>query len=205
MRLKPVLAMARKDLLIFFGDRRSVILSFVVPIAIASFFGSIFSGSGSSEPARIDVAMVDQDNSTISKGIVAGAQADKNLKLSMPSEPAARDAVKRGRTAVAVIIPKGFGEASGQAFFGAGAKPTLGFLYDPSRRTELAMVRGILTEHVMQAVSKEMFGGAQGRTLVNQMLPQVDSLPMERGQKAALLKMLMSVQGYYNHQSAAST
>ena len=205
MRLKPVLAMARKDLLIFFGDRRSVILSFVVPIAIASFFGSIFSGSGSSEPARIDVAIVDQDNSTISKGIVAGAQADKNLKLSMPSEPAAREAVKSGRAAVAVIIPKGFGEASGQAFFGAGAKPTLGFLYDPSRRTELAMVRGILTEHVMQAVSKEMFGGAQGRTLVNQMLPQVDSLPMERGQKAALLKMLMSVQGYYNQQSAAST
>src|SRR5438093_137913 len=53
MRLKPVLAMVRKDLLIFFGDRRSVILSFVVPIAIASFFGSIFSGSGSSDPARI--------------------------------------------------------------------------------------------------------------------------------------------------------
>ena len=45
MRLTPVLAMVRKDLLIFFGDRRSVILSFLVPIAIGSFFGSLFGGS----------------------------------------------------------------------------------------------------------------------------------------------------------------
>jgi len=194
MSLMPLYAMVRKDLLLFFGERRSVILSFVVPIAIASFFGSIFSGPGSSEPARIDVAVVDHDNSTISKAIVAGARVDKNLKLSMPAEPEARDAVKRGKMSVAVIIPKGFGEASGKAFLGIGAQPAVGLLYDPSHGTELAMVRGILTQHVMQAVSKEMFGGAQGRSLVEQTLPQVDSLPMERNQKAALLQMLKSVQ-----------
>ena len=64
------------------------------------------------------------------------------------------------------------------------------------------MVSGILTQHVMQAVSKEMFGGPQGRALVAQSLPQVESLPMERKQKAALLQMLRSVQGFYNQQSA---
>ena len=31
----PLLAMIRKDLQLFFSDRRSVIVSFVVPIAIA--------------------------------------------------------------------------------------------------------------------------------------------------------------------------
>ena len=74
MALIPLLAMVRKDLQLFFSDRRSVIVSFVVPIAIASFFGSIFSGAGSNrEPARIAVAIVDQDGSAISKAIVAGA------------------------------------------------------------------------------------------------------------------------------------
>ena len=204
MRLVQIFAMVRKDLLLFFGDRRSVILSFVVPIAIASFFGSIFSGSSSREPARIDVAVVDHDNSTISKAIVGGARADKNLKLSMPTEPEARDAVKRGKMSVAVIIPKGFGEASGKAFLGLGPQPALGLLYDPSHGTELAMVRGILAEHVMQAVSKEMFGGAQGRSLVDQTLPQIESLSMDRNQKAALLQMLKSVQSFYNQQSAAT-
>ena len=44
MAVIPLLAMVRKDLQLFFADRRSVIISFVVPIAIASFFGSIFGG-----------------------------------------------------------------------------------------------------------------------------------------------------------------
>ncbi len=58
-------------------------MSFAVPIAIASFFGSIFSGpSRNSEPARISVAIVDQDGSAISKAIVSGAQADRNLRIT---------------------------------------------------------------------------------------------------------------------------
>ena len=81
----------------------------------------------------------------------------------MPTDAEARDAVKRGRTSVAIIIPKGFGDASGKAFFGNGEKPPLDVLYDPSHTVEVAMVRGILTQHVMEAVSKEMFGGEQGR------------------------------------------
>ena len=78
MAVIPLLAMVRKDLQLFFSDRRSVIVSFVVPIAIASFFGSIFSGAGqNSEPARIAVAIVDQDGSAISQAMVAGAESDR--------------------------------------------------------------------------------------------------------------------------------
>ena len=101
MAFIPLAAMVRKDLLLFFSDRRSVIVSFVVPIAIASFFGSIFSGPGNNaEPARIAVSIVDHDSSAISKAIVAAADADKNFRLTRPDEAGARDAVKRGRTSV---------------------------------------------------------------------------------------------------------
>ena len=203
MALIPLLAMVRKDLQLFFGDRRSVIVSFVVPIAIASFFGSIFSGPGnSSEPARIAVAIIDQDASAISKAIVAGAQADKNLKLTMPSEEEARNAVRRGKTSVAIVIPRGFGDASGKAFFGDGDKPALGVLFDPSHTVEVAMVRGILTQHVMEAVSREMFGGEQGRKAVEQTLPRIEaSATMPADQKRALVEMLGSVQKFYNQPS----
>jgi ABC-type multidrug transport system permease subunit len=205
MALIPLLAMIRKDLLLFFSDRRSVIVSFVVPIAIASFFGSIFSGpSNNSEPARIAVAIIDQDDSAVSKGIVSGAQADRNLKVTMPAEDEAREAVKRGRTAVAIIIPKGFGDASGKAFFGNGEKPPLTVLYDPSHSVEVAMVRGILTQHVMEAVSKEMFGGAQGRAVVEQTLPQIEASAMPADQKRALVDMLKSVQNFYKQPDDAT-
>jgi ABC-2 type transport system permease protein len=206
MALIPLLAMIRKDLLLFFSDRRSVIVSFVVPIAIASFFGAVFSGGGQNrEPARIAVAVVDQDASAISKAVIAGAQADKNLNLAMPTEEEARDLVRRGKTAVAVIVPKGFGDAAGKAFFGDGEKPALILLHDPSRSVELAMVRGILTQHVMEAVSQEMFGGDQGRRLVEQTLPQLQSSSMPSDQKRLLIEMLGSVQKYYNRQPAEGT
>jgi ABC-2 type transport system permease protein len=204
MSVTPLLAMVRKDLQLFFSDRRSVIVSFVVPIAIASFFGAVFSGGGQNrEPARIGVAIVDQDNSQISKAIIAGADGDRNLKVSKPSEDDARAAVKKGTTPVAVVIPKGFGDASGQAFFGDGVKPVLTLLHDPSKSTELAMVRGVMTQHVMEAVSQEMFGGDQGRQLIDQALPQIQaSGSMPADQKRNLVDMLGSLQKYYKDQPA---
>ena len=205
MAFIPLLAMVRKDLQIFFSDRRSVIVSFVVPIAIGSFFGSVFgSGGQSREPARIAVAIVDQDGSAISKAVLTGAETDKNLAVTKPTEVEARDLVKRGKTAVAVIIPKGFGDAAGRAFFSNGEKPSLGLLHDPSRSMELAMVRGVLTQHVMEAVSQEMFGGDQGRQLVEQTLPQIESSSMPADQKGLLVDMLRSVQRY-NERPAAGT
>jgi ABC-2 type transport system permease protein len=167
MPITPLLAMIRKDLQLFFSDRRAVIVSFVVPIAIASFFGMVFAGAGgnSGEPARIAIAMVDRDMSAISKAVVAGAQADRSLTVTLPPEDEARDAVRRGRTAVAVVIPPGFGDAAGKALFGGGDKPELSLLHDPSRGAEFAMVRGMLTQHVMEAVSHDMSGGARRITL----------------------------------------
>ncbi|MES2177042.1 MAG: ABC transporter permease [Gemmatimonadota bacterium] len=200
MRFGPLRAMVRKDLLLFFSDRRSVIVAFVVPIAIASFFGSIFSGTSTSEPARIKIAVVDRDSSVISRGILASVQADRTLAITQPTEEAARDEVKGGKTSVAVIIPKDFGNASGKAFLGIGPHPTLELLFDPSRRTELAMVRGILSGHVIEAVSREMFGGAQGRALIDASVSGAQQAPGGAGQSAALVQMLRAVQGYYNMQ-----
>jgi ABC-2 type transport system permease protein len=201
----PLLAMIRKDLQLFFSDRRSVIVSFVVPIAIASFFGAIFSANGpNSEPARIAIAVVDQDGSAISRAIVASAEADTSLKVAKPAEDAARDSVRKGNTAVAVIIPKGFGDASGRAFFGGGEKPVLTMLHDPSKSMELAMVRGVLTQHVMEAVSREMFSGEQGRTLVDQTLSQVqESTSLPADQKRTLADLMGSLRRFYRDQPAA--
>ena len=197
--LTPVIAMVRKDLLLFFSDRRSVIVSFVVPIAIASFFGSIFSGaSRNGERARVAVMVVDRDESAISRGIASGAQADTNLAVTLTNADVARDSVRRGKTSVGVIIPKGFGEASGAALFSNGEKPELEMLYDPSRAMELAMVRGILTQHVMESVTREMFGGAQGRAYLEKAIPQIEASGMSQEQKQLLLQVLRAVSRFYD-------
>ena len=197
-------ALVRKDLQIFFTDRRAVVLTLAIPIAIASFFGSIFSGpTRNNDRVRISVGIVDLDGSAISKAVVSGAQADPNLRVLTPTEDDARDSVQRGQVTVAVVIPKGFGDKAGAAFFGNGERPPLDVLFDPSRSVEVAMMRGILTEHVMQAVSKEMFGGEQGKALVAQVLPQIAASTMPDDQKKALVEMLKSVDNYYKQPAGA--
>ena len=43
-------ALVKRDLRLFFMDRRAVIMSFAAPIAIATFFGYIFGGVTSDRP-----------------------------------------------------------------------------------------------------------------------------------------------------------
>jgi ABC-2 type transport system permease protein len=195
MGLTAFLALVRKDLQLFFGDRRAVILTFAVPIAIASFFGSIFRGGGDNdEPAKIPIAIVDRDGSAISKGIVSRLQADRSLATSTPPLHDARTAVQRGDVAVVVIVPPGFGDAAGRAFLSQAERPQVELLFDPSRSAELAMVRGMLTGHVMEAVSSEVFGGAQGRAIVDETLSQLDASALPAQTRDTLRNLLQSVQ-----------
>jgi ABC-2 type transport system permease protein len=158
-------AMVKKDLQIFFTDRRSVIMGFAAPILIASFFGAIFGGSGNSgEPPRIAIMVADQDNGVISQSIVTAIRGDKALGVTLASPDSVRDAVRHGKVTVSVVIPKGFGDAAGKALLGGIDKPELELIYDPSHLAELGMVRGMLMGHVVEAVSKAMFPGSRGMT-----------------------------------------
>ena len=90
--LTPFLALTRKDVKLFFGNRRALLVTIAAPIAIASFFGYLFGGGGSTEPSRIAVLAVDQDGSAISREIAAGLTADKNLEVKPSTLEPAREA-----------------------------------------------------------------------------------------------------------------
>jgi ABC-2 type transport system permease protein len=190
----PFRALVRKDLLLFFVDRRALMMSFAVPIAIGSFFGYIMGGSGDQNASKISVLTVDQDHSAISREIANRLSGEKALDVK-PSTPVdARAAVRKGSATVAVIIPRNFGQEAGNAFFGPSQKPEIGVLFDPSHTAERAMVTGILSGDVMQAVSKEMFTGQTGRDTVKNSLAQVEqSRGMTPDIKKPLEDLLRSV------------
>jgi len=155
MGLTAFLAMVRKDLLLFFSDRRAVIVAFAVPIFIGAFIGSITGGAGASDRPRVKLAVVDEDGSAVSKAIVAASQADPNLNVTMASAAEARDLVGKGTIAVGIILPAGFGDGSRRALFQQnGPKPELQVFYDPSNAIEVGMVQGAVTQHVMQAIAQ---------------------------------------------------
>ena len=178
----PFLALVRKDLKLFFNDRKAVIVGLLVPIVLASFFGYMFGGqSGKAETSKVPVLVIDQDGSDISRGLITQLGSDKNLDVKPSTLDAAREAVRKGKATAAIVIPKDFGKDAGHALFtdaNTGAsKPELGVLYDPSHNVELGMVKGILSGAVMQTVSKEMFTGRSGREMVKESLAQVENNP----------------------------
>src|SRR5207244_12946446 len=104
MGLTAFVGMVRKDLWLFFSDRRAVIVAFAVPIFIGSFIGSITGGSGRNDRPRVDVAISDEDSSAMSKAIVAEALADPNLRVTAVSAAEAKGRVSKGPGAGAVVI-----------------------------------------------------------------------------------------------------
>jgi ABC-2 type transport system permease protein len=189
-------ALIRKDVQLFFADRRAVIMSFVAPIVIGSFFGYVIGGQGpKKDSSRVPVLVVDEDGSSISREILARLAADKALDVKLASPAEARAQVRSGKAAVGVVIPKDFGTAAGRAFFGGANKPGLGLLYDPSRAAEFSMVQGMLTGHVMEVVSKEVFTGPGGRQMVKESLTQIEqSSGLPPADKKTLGDLLQSVE-----------
>jgi ABC-2 type transport system permease protein len=179
----PFLALVRKDLRLFFNDRKAVVVGILVPILLASFFGYLFGGQGgNAERSKVNVLVIDQDGSDISRGLITQLGSDQYLDVKPSTLGAAREAVRKGKATAAIVIPKDFGRDAGRALFTrasetGASKPELGLLYDPSHNVELGMVKGILSGAVMQTVSKEMFNGRSGRGMVDESLARVENNP----------------------------
>jgi ABC-2 type transport system permease protein len=192
----PFLAMVRKDLRLFFSDRRAVMMSLIVPIVLASFLGYLFGGRGtSSQPSKIPVLVIDQDGSAISRAVVANLSSDKNLDVQPSTLDQARDLVRKGKVTAAIVIPKDFGQDAGQALFSGSKKPEMNMLFDPSHGVEVGMIQGILTGAVMQGVSKEIFTGQTGQQQITESLAAIQNdKNMASADRKVLRDLLTSVQ-----------
>jgi ABC-2 type transport system permease protein len=188
-------ALVRRDLHLFFTDRRAVTMSFVAPILIASFFGYIFGGvTNEVAPSKIRVAVVDQEGSGMSRKLVAALSADPSLEVTAELLDQARAEVRVGHTVVAAVIPKGFAEQAARAFLRGVDKPEIQLLYDPSHGPELAMVNGMLTQHVMEVVSSEVFAGPNTQKYLDSGMRELNrAAGIDPASKRALQQLLGAV------------
>jgi len=155
--MNAFIALVRKDLVLYFSNRRSVIMAIVAPILIAAFFGSLFGKDNA--PANIPVGVTDLDKSELSAKIVAALRADTVLAISETTEADGAAQVKAGKLRAAIVLPADFGAKAGRALFGGNDKPEITLRFDPSQNMALPMVRGLLAQHVMENVSQSVFSG----------------------------------------------
>ena len=204
-RLIPLVALARKDLVLYLNDKRALMLHLLMPVVLAAFFGSLFGGGSQSKTGRIDVGLVVQDSADSSRHIVAGLKADPTLRITELDEAAAQQQVRAGKLPVAVVIPAGFGTAADSALFGgpARARPELPLYYDPSQSAVLAMVKGLLTQQVMQATSAAVMGAGGAATTARQLEALRDSARTD-AQAAQLGAFLASLKTYQEQRTATA-
>jgi len=147
------------DLLLYLRNRRALLMSLAAPILIGAFFGSLFN-QREPQVQQVPVAVVDLDGSTLSAQVLAALRADAALKLSTPDAATALDSVRRGSLRAVITLPAGFGNQALAALQGQADKPQLALAHDPSQNVVLPLLRGLLAQHVGQAVAQSAFGGA---------------------------------------------
>lgn len=200
--MNAFLALIRKDLRLYFSNKRALLITLAAPIAIAAFFGSLF-GSNSGKASQVPIAVVDMDRSTISKQIVAGLKEDPALRVQELDNEAALDLVKKGKLRAAVILPAKFGDQAGRAMFRPGDKPQVAIHFDPSQAMVMPMVRGMLAQHVMKAVSQSAFS-ANGSTMAS-IRGEVDaSKDIAEDEKRDLITLFDSVERVQKRASAGN-
>jgi ABC-2 type transport system permease protein len=145
-------------------DRASLALSFILPVVFFSIFAVIFGGQHDSTP-KINLIVVDEDQSQASRDLVHALQRENSLVVSTrpaakrknaPPSPeytatSAEAAVRAGDAPVALIIPHGFGQHP-MSFGPGGAGTAIELLNDESDQIAPQVVMGLLQKAAMTAM-----------------------------------------------------
>src|SRR6185369_11453404 len=203
--MDALIALIRKDLVLYFSNKRALAITLAAPILIAAFFGSVMGGTPK-KPTRVPVAIVDQDGSAVSKAIVASMRADESFDLQEVAEPEAIARVREGKVRAAAVIPAGFGDAAPKAMFTPKVKkPEIVVHYDPSQSFALQLVKGLLAEHVMKSVSRAAFSFDSGSKTIADIRGEVKAAPdLNEGERRDLLALFDSIERMQSHQKAAT-
>ena len=175
MQLAAFRALVRKDLVLYFSNRRALVMSILAPIVIAAFFGAIF-GAGMDKPSRIAIGLADLDASALSKAVTAAVQADPAFDVKTGDEAAVVALARAGKVRASVVLPAGFGAQARDALVAGANKPVVAVHYDPSQATAMTLVRGLLSQHVMKALGDSL-GGAGAAAPVGVAMPAGMAMP----------------------------
>ena len=170
MNTHAIRALVRNDLRLYLTDRRALVVGVLVPILIAAFFGYVFGRNGNSDNGKIPIALVDQDHSEVTRGIVADFSSESMVAMQALDRAAAEERVRAGKVQVAAVLPKNFGADAVAALTGNQTTPTIELLVDPSQGISGRVVEGLLAQHGMQEIAKQAasmasLGGAPPPTL----------------------------------------
>ena len=147
-----ILTIFKKDLKLFFADKKGALLTFALPILLISLFAFAFGGVGGTRTAKpMQLLVVDNDFTKGSKEVLLNLEALKGVKTITEEKTTAIDLVKKGKYVAVLIVEKGF-----QDSVALGKNLPLELKYDAAREIEMGMLQSVLMQNLMTSVGKKM-------------------------------------------------
>jgi len=160
----------KKDLTLFFHDRRSVILTFLLPVILIILFafayGSIGAYDGRSEPVKLLVSDLDQTRS--SKEIIQKIDSLEDIEVIISDSIKSKELVIKGKYACALMIYKGF-----QDSLATGNAMPVELFYDRSREMEIGILQQNIISTFMSSTGEIIVKKSIEKYLQNQ-FPEID-------------------------------
>jgi ABC-2 type transport system permease protein len=143
-----MLKLAIKDLKLTIHDKRALILTLLVPIALIALFAFAFGGAGKSNDANpISIFISDQDSSEVSRDVISKLDTLKSLDIKLLPLEIAKEEVKKGSRVAVLALYKGFKDS-----VETGKNYPLELFYDQSRQIEAGLLQQVLFSHLFEIV-----------------------------------------------------
>ncbi|OFX57089.1 MAG: hypothetical protein A2046_12700 [Bacteroidetes bacterium GWA2_30_7] len=140
-----MLKLAIKDLKLFMSDKRALLLTFIIPMALITLFAIVFGGTGNSESREYDLIVCDLDSTTSSIDAIAQLDTLNSLHIVHEQLTIAQDLVKKGKRDALLILHKGFGDSLAN-----GSELPIELQYDEAKEAEVGMLQQSLYSTIMQ-------------------------------------------------------
>ncbi|MBL4905705.1 MAG: ABC transporter permease, partial [Flavobacteriaceae bacterium] len=147
-----ILTIFKKDLKLFFSDKKGAMLTFALPILLISLFAFAFGGVGGTRTANpIALLVVDNDLSIDSKNVISKLDTLKVIQMIKKEKKEATSLVKKGKYVAVLIFEKGF-----QDSILLGKKLPMELIYDASREMEIGMLQSVLMQNLMSSIGEKI-------------------------------------------------
>lgn len=136
-----------KDLRLFITDRRAVMMTFVMPIALISIFAMAYGGARERNARPVTLIVTDLDQSDISKSIITQLDSLKNIEVHRMALDSAEHLVKIGEESSVLVFGKGFGDSVKTAMHFP-----LDLRYDEAKGAEIGILQQAISGNVMRMI-----------------------------------------------------
>ncbi|WP_456461045.1 ABC transporter permease [Lutibacter sp.] len=144
----------KKDLKLFFSNKKNVVLTFLIPILLISLFAFAFGGisTKSSEDKQVTLLYADFDSSSTSKKIKEKLDTISAVNLMQVTLEEGSNALLKGKYSGFLILNKGLKDS-----LLLSKKLPITYKYDASNPFEAKMLQSIITGVIMSTIGSQLY------------------------------------------------